>query len=62
MGLHGGAASDMHTIGRILGCMWLVCRRSLSETVNKHYVQGCWHAIIASAGDNTTPICNDGVA
>ena len=47
---------------RILGCMWLVCRRSLSETVNKHYVQGCWHAIIASAGDNTTPICNDGVA
>ena len=50
----------------------LVCRRSLSKTVDwrPHYAQGCWHAIIAGVGnwqtaphmymsvhgENTTPI------
>ena len=29
---------------RTLGCMWLVCHRSLSETVDQcpHNAQGCW--------------------
>ena len=64
------SATDM--LGKS-GCMWLVCQRSLFETVDlhPHYPQGCWHAVITGVGNhpphvcewyNTTSICNDSVA
>ena len=34
--------------------MWLVCHRSLSETVEQcpHYAQGLWHADITGVGNH----------
>ena len=64
------SATDM--LGKS-GCMWLVCQRSLSETVDlhPHYAQGCRRTVIlvlvtaphmSVCGDNTTTISNDSVA
>ena len=73
-GTGGAVCNFSYWHARTLGCTWLVCHRSLSETVNlhPHYAQGCWHAVITRVGNppphtcllvgiNTTPIGNDGV-